>query len=508
MQVIDLLLKSFMPLREVEGCAIECDVGMHLDKQNVEESVEQTTTKQVKRLERFIDWLVRISGSKYTFFIIQICLLAWAFLGIPYHNQALWPIFISDVQAIISYIFDTLLMRQQLAGYADELENIATLRSRNASKARMINTLLREKPDLFSLNSSEKIEDDQVCTEISQEPLVERYLTKIAVFTGHIGFVGVFVLSIFIWLAFGPMNKWSNQWQLYMNSATSAWMVFLFSLLAVVREGHTARSKKSLQSVYETDREIECQLRFVTGDIKANEPILIVLPKQNLVQTVINVYAYIVGGLVGLFILVLVFAVWIAIGPVMSFNDNWWLLIGTYSGLIGMNDGFVLRNVQHLIEKFESREFGKVLEQDKELLTIIQIDVDKNDVNKVNSKQSLSQRFSTSVCNFTAHQMTVIAGFISIIGMLIGASIMHWSLTGQLICNVPPSIIESFFMQILITGHTANEKRKQKDMLEALRYRNVLLSALKRLDKDSSKTFPIEEKNDSADDISEDKSSK
>lgn len=105
MQIIDSLLKSFMPLREVEACANDCNTG----KTNETESVDGLTTKQVKRLERFIDWLVRISGSKSTFIFIQICLLAWAFLGIPFSKQALWPIFISDVQAIISYIFDTLL---------------------------------------------------------------------------------------------------------------------------------------------------------------------------------------------------------------------------------------------------------------------------------------------------------------------------------------------------------------------------------------------------------------
>ncbi|PWN32676.1 Low affinity iron permease [Meira miltonrushii] len=498
MQVIDFVLKSFMPLREVEACANDCNTG----KANEIEIDDGSATKQVKRLERFIDWLVRVSGSKYTFIFIQICLLVWAFLGIPFSNQALWPIFISDVQAIISYIFDTLLMRQQLTGYADELEDIAKLRSRNASKARMLHMLVNEKPDILTKAINEKADVEE--EEVTQEPLVERYLTKLAAFTGHIGFVGVFVLSIIVWLAFGPANKWSNQWQLYINSATSAWMVFLFSLLAVVREGHSARSKKSTQKLNQIDREIERNLRTMTGDVKSNEPVLIVLPKQNLVQTVINVYAYIVGGLVGLFILIIVFAVWVAIGPVMSFNDNWWLLIGTYSGLIGMNDGFVLRNVQHVIEMFESKQFEQILEQDKELLACIHttsLDSEKVSLKEPNSFKSLSQRISTAVCNFTAHQMTVVIGFISIIGMLVGASVMHWSLTGQLICNVPPSIIESFFMQVLITGHMANDKRKQKDTLEALQYRSVLLQAIKRLEKDTTIISATEEKQD---DLSDD----
>jgi low-affinity ferrous iron transport protein len=54
----------------------------------------------------------------------------------------------------------------------------------------------------------------------------------------------------------------------------------------------------------------------------------------------------------------------------------------------------------------------------------------------------------------------VVAGFLVTISCLVASSAMHWSLTGQLISNVPPSIIETFFMLILITGTTMPRPRR------------------------------------------------
>jgi low-affinity ferrous iron transport protein len=50
----------------------------------------------------------------------------------------------------------------------------------------------------------------------------------------------------------------------------------------------------------------------------------------------------------------------VAIGPALSFDSNWWLLIGTYAGLIGMNDGFVLRNVHNVLHGYEDAQFVQV----------------------------------------------------------------------------------------------------------------------------------------------------
>ena len=58
---------------------------------------------------------------------------------------------------------------------------------------------------------------------------------------------------------------------------------------------------------------------------------------------------------------------------------------------------------------------------------------------------SLTCRISITMGDFCSHELTVVFGAITIIGLIAGASAMGWSVTGQLLCNVPPSIIESFF---------------------------------------------------------------
>jgi low-affinity ferrous iron transport protein len=62
-----------------------------------------------------------------------------------------------------------------------------------------------------------------------------------------------------------------------------------------------------------------------------------------------------------------------------------------------------------------------------------------------------------------SRELTVVLGAISIIGMIIGASAMGWSVTGQLLCNGPPSIIESLIM-ILITGHNIGDVKRRVDL--------------------------------------------
>jgi low-affinity ferrous iron transport protein len=88
---------------------------------------------------------------------------------------------------------------------------------------------------------------------------------------------------------------------------------------------------------------------------------------------VIFYYADVVGTLVGIIMLVIVLMVWLAIGPVVTFNDNWWLFIGTYPGLVGMNDGFVLGNTQNKLSQFEDHQFRLIDQQDAKLFGLVRM---------------------------------------------------------------------------------------------------------------------------------------
>ncbi|KAH8549213.1 Low affinity iron permease-domain-containing protein [Umbelopsis sp. PMI_123] len=426
------------------------------------------------RLDRWLDAVVQFSGSEYVFLFILTCLLAWAFLGIPFGSFNDWQILISDSQAILSYIFDSLLMRQQLTGYQTNLEVAACLQSRSASHKRM----LRQVTTSGERKLVESMEVDEFATHFPPETWFGRMCTRAAFILGHIVTVVIFWIGILIWIGFGNYCGWSNDWQLYINSATSATMVLYFSFLANIRERHSEHSRVCIDLIYQADAAIELKLRALTGDETPNKPVIIPRLNVNKIQRVIDYYADLVGTLSGIAILILVLVVWIIIGPLMNFNDNWWLLIGTYTGLIGMNDGFVLRNIYHVLRIHEDAQFENVSLEDSDTFAIINM---PKPVDEQMEKNSLTTRISLAVGKVCSSEYMVLVGTCTMISLVIISSAMHWSLTGQLISNVPPSIIETFFMMILITGHNDFESKRRVDLRNIYMKRLKLISYLNTL---------------------------
>lgn len=447
---LNRIVKTFTPLREID--VQESDV-----RGNVRSG----------RVDRFIDTVVRTSANPIMFAVIQMLLITWALLGIPYSDTPLWPIVISDAQAIVSYVFDTLLMRQLLKQREQSLRFVALLRHHNELKAEAVasySKAAQTKPNHVTKEQSD-------CEDHSNVTAVYRIFACLAQWTGHVGAVCLFVVAVVVWISFGPSTGFSSQWQLDMNSGSSAWMVFLFSLLAVVHEQHSDASRSWIERIEEVDMQIKVKLY---GQQAGEKNVYLQVAKFGWWQDVILFYAHVVGGLVGVIILVAVFVVWLGIGPLLKFNDSWWLAIGTYSGLIGLFDSFVLRNVQTLIGDEIDAHLNDVHEQDDVLLQILGTPREA----PAEATLSRSQRISKAVCRISAHQITVFGGLIVCVGLLVGASALRWSLTGQLLCNVPPSILESFLMQILITGHLANAKQQTERLRVLHRSRLRLLQAL------------------------------
>ena len=50
---------------------------------------------------------------------------------------------------------------------------------------------------------------------------------------------------------------------------------------------------------------------------------------------IVDGYANFIGSIGGIVLSIVLLAVWLVIGSVMGYsNDNWWLIIGTYTGLV------------------------------------------------------------------------------------------------------------------------------------------------------------------------------
>ncbi|ELR08508.1 low-affinity Fe(2+) transport protein [Pseudogymnoascus destructans] len=451
-------------------CAAPTQVVLNTEPCNQEKgfdiSVENintyTVTTKPRVLDRWLDKVVEASGSEFVYFTFIIALLTWAFLGIPFGQSNTWQLTISDSQAIINMVFDAFLMRQQLNSHESLMVVAACLRSRTTSHKRMLNQLIRSgKYKKVKSTQFQELQQTDFESELPAENWLGRISTAVSTFMGHIVTVFGFWVCIFIWIGFGKYCNWSDTWQLYINSSTSALMVFILAFLANIRERHTKYMTRCLESIWKVDAALELRLRTVTGDNIENPAVLIPAHKRSRIQRAIDYYADLVGTLVGIMILIFVLVVWVAIGPALHFNANWWLLIGTYAGLVGLNDGFVLRNVCTVLGDNENEEFAHVENSDMDMLAII--GVEKLDEERV-ADNSLTCRISIWVGNICSHEQTVVLGAITILGLIIGASAMKWSVTGQLLCNVPPSIIESFFTIILIAGHNIGEAKRRVDL--------------------------------------------
>lgn len=438
-------------------------------------SISMTATK-AKRLDRWLDKVVAISGSNTVLFFTVAVLLAWALAGIKFSKNTGWQVGISDAQAIINMVFDAFLVRQQLNAHEQGLVVACHLQSRTLSHKRMLRTLSRmKKPQRVNLLQGDTL---HTRADLPTEDMIGRICNAVSAFMGHIATVTGYVVCIIIWLAFGHYCHWSDVWFFYINTSTSALMVFMLALLANDRERHEKFLNQCTTRLMTVDTELEILLRDITRDSVENEAVVIDAPAVSKLQRTINFYADLVGTLLGIALLIVTLVVWIVLGPVMKFDANWWLLIGTYAGLIGMNDGFVLKNLSNVCARYEDKHYEQQILDDKDLVATIGASSPKADETQAVTRADV--RFSIAMGNFCSHEYTVAVGFMSILGLLLVASLMRWNELGQIICNVPPSIIESFFTLILITGHNIGDKQRRANLQSIYQTRLDLISNVKQ----------------------------
>ncbi|KAK5999359.1 hypothetical protein QM012_005484 [Aureobasidium pullulans] len=436
-------------------------------------SIDMTMIK-AKRLDRWLDKVVAASGSDTVLFFTAAALLGWALAGINFSRNTGWQVGISDAQAIINMVFDAFLVRQQLNAHEQGLVVACHLQSRALSHKRMLRTLSHmEKPQ-----HANPVQWPDTRAVLPTEHLIGRICNAVSAFMGHIATVVGYVICIIVWLAFGHYCHWSDVWFFYINTSTSALMVFMLALLANDRERHEKFLSQCTNRLMAVDVELEVMLRDMTEDTIDNEAVVIPAPAISKLQRAINFYADLVGTLLGIALLILILVVWIVLGPVMKFDANWWLLIGTYAGLIGMNDGFVLKNLSNVCARYEDKHYEQQILDDEDLFTIIGAPSSQTTESPAVARADV--RFSIAMGNFCSHEYTVAVGLASILGLLLVASLMRWNELGQIICNVPPSIIESFFTLILITGHNIGDKQRRANLQSIYQKRLDLISHVRQ----------------------------
>ena len=135
------------------------------------------------------------------------------------------------------------------------------------------------------------------------------------------------------------------------------------------------------------------------------------------------------GSGLGVALTVLVFIVWISVGPILTFDDNWWLIIGTFTGLVGFIDAFVLRNMYSREERDAGYQFRTIQDSDVRLLERLNVPVPQRNV----VVRPLSLRISIAIGDACGSQWATVSAVSFVVALLVLATIMLWSTVSFLI---------------------------------------------------------------------------
>ncbi|CUS20985.1 LAQU0S02e02894g1_1 [Lachancea quebecensis] len=460
--------------------------------------------------DRLLDRVVLFAGSQIVFFLMWVIMVIWIIIGIVYKAPENWQVVMQDGQSLQSYIWDTLLMRQQLISAHDHVNVCAILRSRLRTFKRLCksyNPTPNKKEEAGEPVESRTYNVEVVPTENMGGLPIEGWYDRLSSFAGKVigslPFMIIFWIGIFVWIGCGAlpldagnqppytgklsgsnpkMKKFSDRWQLYINTATAVVLLVCTMFLQNIRARHDKFITKGLAAVFDIDQEIEQYLRAEAGDFTTpNDVVTVHSKKRSMGEKCIDWYADIIGTGIGIFIAAAAIGAWLGVGNVMNWNSNWWLIIGTYTGLIGFLDGFVLRQVYFRIVSHEQENYDTVAQEDLELFQNLGIHCpDELIVNHESSvKKTIPFKISLFINKICSSQWSVLVSIIIIIALIAIASGLHWSTTGQLIANTPTMIIEAFFLIVLIQAHTWADQRRRIDVSSLFARRCILRSHVK-----------------------------
>ncbi|ODV61840.1 Low affinity iron permease, partial [Ascoidea rubescens DSM 1968] len=410
---------------------------------------------------RAYDRVTEAAGSVFIFVSTLAIIVMWAILGGVYKAPDNWQIAMQDGSSIQAYISDSLLMRQQQNQSRDLLQLISELRSRGKTYHEVFTKVYNGKLHKMTAEEIAAVEK-KVYSEVGDAQVLQSYnwydqVSNVAskIF-GSIYCVTVFWICIFVWVGLGalPHLRFGDKWQLYINTATAVEITLISMFIQNIRKRHILYVHKSIGLVIETDYNIEYKLRTMIGSNKPNKRVSIAPMKVTRGERAIEYYAAIIGTGIGLVISAGVFATWIAIGDRMEWSDDWWLIIGTYTGLVGFIDGFTLRSCYYRCYEHIYEQFKLLEDEDSKLLRYL--GVEGTFCTPAPEHRSFNFRVSAIVGRIFSSTKAVGLSVVVVIVLICIASYMKWRTTAQLICNTPTMIIEGFCLLVLLEGHNQN----------------------------------------------------
>lgn len=432
------------------------------------------------------DKITRAAGSSSVFFFMMGIIGLWVVLGLVYGLNDTWQIIMQNASSIQVYITDILLIRQQQNGARALMTTLAEVQSRNQTCERLLRQIPdcqwmethKEEPKELTLNGR-TIDDEiqETLYMVQGRPTRFQFVWQKTchVMAKTLGSLYAYVFywaGVLVWVGIGKSYDFSDTWQLYINTAVAVALTFTSVFLQNIQQQQEDRLEKCLHYALKIDAEVEHRLRELTEDQKPN-PIFEIAPRnRGKTERQIDYFADIMGSGIGVGLSLVVFIVWISIGHLLEYGDDWFLIIGTFTGLVGFIDGFVLRNLYCREEEDVNKQFVSIREVDQKLLYLLNVPT----TTVVHEKRSLAARISIATGNGLGHRMATVGG-VAFVGLLIAiASAMKWSTTGQLLCNTPTMIIEGFVLLVLIQAHNISNEERGMEFNGVLKRRLMLNS--------------------------------
>ncbi|CDO96621.1 unnamed protein product [Kluyveromyces dobzhanskii CBS 2104] len=501
----------------VEVLSSSSSESVRLGELEVEENGEISTsigfTGLVKnRTDRVLDRLVQAAGSQVTFIFLMIVLLGWAIAGIVSGAPNQWQVAMQDGQSIQCYVWDTLLMRQQLMSAHEHMCICAELGSRVTVLKKLLTRVADETEENQTIAYEHLPEINEVTVDLQDKTWYDKFASVVSKVLGSWYTIIIYWCGIFVWVGCGALNldagnsppytgktsgsnpelaKFSNLWQMYINTATAVVLYTTSVFLQNIRARHDIFVAKYIRELFAADVKIDNILRRYNDDYTTEADIVTVKAgKRTKGEVWIDWYGDIIGTGAGVIIGVLVFAAWIAIGDPMKWSDNWWLIIGTYTGLVGFLDGFVIRQNYFRIVQHETQNYENLIADDYELFSLLGIECPERLMRvPIEKNRSITYRVSAYVNRKCSTELSVLASIILIIVLICIASALRWNETGQLLVNTPTMIIEGFFLLILLQSHNWADVTRRAEIALLCNRRIFLMAYLEnRFGTDTSET--------------------
>ncbi|KAL0045909.1 hypothetical protein WJX82_008219 [Trebouxia sp. C0006] len=388
-----------------------------------------------------LNCLALCAGSTVTFFIVACLISGWAISAAWVSGMQIWQISMQDVSSIGCYLWDITLLFAQQQDNRELTRQIFLLQISGEKKARLLRKLAKGKisPDRMpAIYHAIRLEPDANDPAIGYKTLpAKSWYDRCADKASE--------------LAGSPVIQ-----AIYWGKILVAFRIFYKDLKDTQPESFT---------VTEPAEQLQAGFR---GWWSRNLGIFVI----------VDGYASFIGSIGGILLSIVLLAVWLVIGSVMGYsNDNWWLIIGTYTGLAGFIDAFVLRNCMKRQNAVILDHCDKLDVIDAEMAAILNL---PQVATPAFVRPNFFGRVSHSVGQWAAHIFSVCLAVVVVIALLIVASCMGWSTTAQLLCNTPTMIIEGGMLLVLMMAHMASHQYMRARLQTFLQRRVAFQAAFDR----------------------------